>query len=253
VTRRQGNLVMIAVKKREVCHQRSFQKLGKQKSSIDSAPCTHVCSNHATELSWGTMKRTLLIAAAATGLLAIAAGTADHALTSDESPRFNSDGKLLKPEKYREWIFLTSGLGMSYGPLASSSHSSDPPFDNVFTPRAAYEGFLRNGVWPDKTMFVLEVRKSASKGSINKAGHYQADVMGVEVEVKDEKRFSNKWGFFDFDSDKPASRLPETEACYACHRDNGAVDNTFVQFYPTLLPVAKAKGTLRNGGSHGSR
>jgi hypothetical protein len=23
------------------------------------------------------------------------------------------------------------------------------------------------------------------------------------------------------------------------------VDNTFVQFYPTLLPVAKAKGTLQ--------
>jgi hypothetical protein len=23
------------------------------------------------------------------------------------------------------------------------------------------------------------------------------------------------------------------------------VDNTFVQFYPTLLPIAKAKGTLK--------
>jgi hypothetical protein len=26
---------------------------------------------------------------------------------------------------------------------------------------------------------------------------------------------------------------------------NGAVDQTFVQFYPTLIPVAKAKGTFK--------
>jgi hypothetical protein len=199
------------------------------------------------------MKLALAIAAAAAGLLTIGPTMADHALTSDESPRFTSDGKLLKPDKYREWIFLTSGLGMSYGPAAASHSSSNPPFDNVFTPRAAYEGFLRNGVWPNKTMFVLEVRSSLSKGSINKAGHFQGDVMGVEVEVKDEKRFPKGWGFFDFKDDNPASMLPETESCYQCHRENGAVDNTFVQFYPTLLPVAKAKGTLRNGGLHGSR
>ena len=32
--------------------------------------------------------------------------------------------------------------------------------------------------------------------------------------------------------------------CYSCHPANGAVDNTFVQFYPTLLAIAKEKGTL---------
>jgi Cu/Ag efflux protein CusF len=31
----------------------------------------------------------------------------------------------------------------------------------------------------------------------------------------------------------------------ACHGKNGAVDNTFVQFYPTLIPVALEKGTFR--------
>jgi len=29
------------------------------------------------------------------------------------------------------------------------------------------------------------------------------------------------------------------------HAKNGAVDETFVQFYPTLIPVAKAKGTFK--------
>jgi hypothetical protein len=38
--------------------------------------------------------------------------------------------------------------------------------------------------------------------------------------------------------------IPMSEDCYACHRDHAAVDTTFVQFYPTLLPLATQKGTL---------
>jgi hypothetical protein len=95
-------------------------------------------------------------------------------------------------------------------------------------------------------MFVLEVRSSASKGSINSGGHYQDQVTAVEVEVKDEKRFPNKWAFFGFGSGAATAKpFPDTAGCLACHSKNGAVDNTFVQFYPTLAPVAKAKGTFR--------
>ncbi len=32
--------------------------------------------------------------------------------------------------------------------------------------------------------------------------------------------------------------------CYSCHEQHGAVDTTFVQFYPTLLKLAEQKGTL---------
>ncbi len=32
--------------------------------------------------------------------------------------------------------------------------------------------------------------------------------------------------------------------CYSYHADNGAVDTTFVQFYPTLLAIARAKKML---------
>ena len=38
--------------------------------------------------------------------------------------------------------------------------------------------------------------------------------------------------------------VPTTATCYSCHQDHGAVDSTFVQFYPTLLPIAKSKSTL---------
>ena len=36
-----------------------------------------------------------------------------------DGPEYTKDGKLSRPLNYREWIFLSSGLGMTYGPLAS--------------------------------------------------------------------------------------------------------------------------------------
>src|SRR5215831_6498303 len=46
-------------------------------------------------------------------------------------PRYTADGQLTRPENYREWIYLSSGLGMSYGPNASTN-PENPNFDNVF-------------------------------------------------------------------------------------------------------------------------
>jgi hypothetical protein len=42
--------------------------------------------------------------------------------------------------------------------------------------------------------------------------------------------------------------IPATAVCYSCHKQNGAVDNTFVQFYPTLIEIAKRKGTFKGTG-----
>jgi hypothetical protein len=99
-----------------------------------------------------------------------------------------------------------------------------------------------------KTVLVLEVRSAQSKGSINQRGNYQTDnMMGLEVHVKDEARFPGKWAFFGFDDSKLGNMVPTSAQCYSCHADHAAVDTTFVQFYPTLLPIAKAKGTLSAG------
>ena len=161
-------------------------------------------------------------------------------------PRYTSDGQLMRPENYREWIFLSSGLGMTYGPAASANPNS-PLFDNVFVTPTAYKAFQSTGTWPDKTMFVLEIRSAATEGSINKGGHFQTSLVVIEASVKDEARFRGRWAFFDFGRDMKTqvAALPRTERCYACHTDNGAVDNTFVQFYPTLLEVATKMGTVK--------
>jgi hypothetical protein len=68
--------------------------------------------------------------------------------------------------------------------------------------------------------------------------------MGFEVHVKDESRFPGKWAFFGFGDTTPAKMVPRSADCYSCHAEHAAVDTTFVQFYPTLLPLATTKGTL---------
>lgn len=161
---------------------------------------------------------------------------------SQSGPEYTSDAQLKFPENYREWVYVTSGFDMSYTAGQQDGHHT---FDNVFVNPKSYKTFMETGTWPDKTMLVLEVRSAKGKGSINQKGNYQgSDVTGMEVHVKDEARFPGKWAFFGFDDSKTAKMIPTTEACYSCHAEHGAVDTTFVQFYPTLLPVAKSKATL---------
>ncbi len=135
---------------------------------------------------------------------------------------------------------------MSYSPRVAGMDGMSM-FDNVFVSPAAWKSFQATGTWPDKTMLVLEVRGAESNTSINKAGHSQSmERMGLEVHLKDAAH--GGWAFYEFEADpakmKPAKMVPQTAECYSCHRDHAAVDTTFVQFYPTLLPLAQAKGTL---------
>jgi hypothetical protein len=158
------------------------------------------------------------------------------------APAYTADGRMVFPANYREWVFLTTGIDMSYSPNASADHSM---FDNVFVNPEAYDVFLATGTWPDKTVMVLETRAAGSKGSINKSGHFQTtEIMGREIHVKDEARFPGKWAFFGFGSEDTAKAIPTNADCYSCHEQHAAVDTTFVQFYPTLIEIAKKKGTL---------
>lgn len=171
--------------------------------------------------------------------------------TVADGPQYNGAGELVRPLDYRDWVFLTSGLGMTYGP-AQPAAGRPPMFDNVFVTRPAYREFLRSGTWPDKTMFILEIRRSEENASINNGGRTQGAIAAMEAAVKDLKRFPDGgWGYFSFDGPNgtrlpSANPLPATASCYACHKNNTAVDNTFVQFYPELMDIARKMGTVKS-------
>jgi hypothetical protein len=111
---------------------------------------------------------------------------------------------------------------------------------------------MRTGTWPDGTIFMLEFRASQSEGSINRSGRFATELTLLEAEVKD-SRFPDGWAYFVFGAGAQlaptAKPLDATAAapCVECHTEHGAVERTFVQFYPHLLEVARAKGTLKPG------
>lgn len=157
--------------------------------------------------------------------------------------RYAGNGDLIKPTDFREWVFLGAGLGMTYTEPGANPNPS-PSFTNVYVNPTSYREFMKTGKWPDQTMFILEIRGSASEGSINLGGRYQTTIRAIEAEVKDRSK-PGGWAFYNFGAklDQVAA-LPKTERCYECHSTKAAVEQTFVQFYPTLLEVAKQKGTL---------
>jgi len=194
------------------------------------------------------MKKSLCLCACALLLAGIASWIAMprpivRAAEAVGTPQYGADGKLVRPTGYRKWAYLSSGYGMSYSQTASDHLM----FTNVFVTPSSYDYYVEHGTWPDKTMFVLEIYGSASKGSINQHGNYQSDFMGLDVEVKDEKRFEDKWAYFGFDGTESSSAAtkPSKNDCWNCHDKNAAVEHSFVQFYPELLKIAKEKGTIK--------
>jgi len=160
-----------------------------------------------------------------------------------EGPAFTADGQLLRPAAYRDWVHLGTSLGLQYG--NPSAPSRPPSFENVYVNPAAWREFSNTGKWPEGSMFVLEIRKAETRGSLAKGGQFQGDVVGMELEVKDSKRFPDGWAWFDLPAGASAAKqFPKEAGCLACHTAQGAVEKTFTQFYPRAMEIAKEKGTV---------
>ncbi len=182
------------------------------------------------------MKRTLLVVSSwvAFSCVALIAQT-------DSVIQYRQDGSMALPKDYRQWIFLSAGINMTYGPAAGTN--DHPRFENVFVNPSAFAQFQKTGTWPDKTVLVLEIRNSDSKVSINKDGRVQTGIAAVEAHVKDASR--GGWAFYAFRDTDRGTPFPRSADCFTCHEQNGAVDSTFVQFYPTLAEIARKNGTLK--------
>jgi Cytochrome P460 len=166
----------------------------------------------------------------------------------DDSPRYTASGELKMRGSYREWIVLSSGVDMNY--YSPPGHHT---FEKVFVNPNSYLSSVQSGKWPDKTIFMREVRAAAGAVSITKNGLTQAaSVIAHEGHVKD-ARLDGGWAFLDVNDSGTGKPIMGPANCYQCHETHAAVDATFVQLYPTLLQLAKDKGTLssaylRDGG-----
>jgi hypothetical protein len=153
---------------------------------------------------------------------------------SAQQPQYASKAELKFPEGYRGWYFIGSNLGVSYSPEAGP----DPSFKNLYIPKQAADAFLRTGVFPEKTMVVMEIYRSASDAAPAKHGKFQGQFVGIEVAVKDSQAVPESWAYYKFFDSKlaktPTAKAFAKNACWSCHKEHAAKDNVFVQFYPRL-------------------
>lgn len=160
-------------------------------------------------------------------------------------PVFTKDGELALPTGFREWLFIG-------GPITpnglNGGNAPFPEFHDVYIQRDNLRYYQTHGNFPDGTVIVKElVLAQAGKypdGSIDSAsgrGYFPGEIHGLDVMVKDSKRFSSThdWGFFTFTHQAPpypptAKPMPAAE-CASCHIAGVAkTDMVWVQFYPLL-------------------
>ena len=158
------------------------------------------------------------------------------AAQSSPEPRFTPKNELIRPQGFREWIFVGASLGMSYD--EDSGKLKHPKYHNVYIHPGAYQHFKKTGGFPERTILAMEVFTPGSQASINRQGSFEDRSVGLEAAVKDSSRFQEGWAYFSFS--EPAGKLSATAAafpkdrCWSCHNKHAANDNVFTQFYPVL-------------------
>jgi len=167
---------------------------------------------------------------------------------SDQSSAvFDSDGKLklLDPSTFRRWVFVGAPLtpnGLNNG------KANFPEYHHVYIEQKNVEAYLKTGEFPEGTVIVKELTRvldpvfpDGSRKEPSGRGYFNGQYNGIDVTVKDSKRFAktNNWGFFTFGHHpvpyaQAAEEAPASE-CASCHQTYVAkTDMTWVQFYPLL-------------------
>jgi hypothetical protein len=148
---------------------------------------------------------------------------------ADSAAVFDHSGMLLRPEQYRDWIFVGSPLKPHHsGGYLDRQNGTPKPATNVYINPAAYRQYEQTGEFPEGTMMVLEAKEGSA----------------LLASVKDRARFSGGWGFFDFTGSdghvkSAAQMLPDSIGCVSCHEKRGGTDHVFTQFYPILRSSLK--------------
>ena len=117
------------------------------------------------------------------------------ALMQQPSAVFEGKTTLVRPEGYREWIFVGSSLGLSYA--ADPSLARGPQlYHNVYMIPWAYREYVKTGKFPEGTMMALELASAENKTEPGLQGSYEKEYTALEISVKDSTRFDGGWAYF---------------------------------------------------------
>jgi len=142
---------------------------------------------------------------------------------NQEYPVYDSAGRVQVPTGFRAWVFV--GAPLTPEGLNNGSYNCDEP------------GGCTKSNFPEFKPTFPDSSRTEPSGR----GYFNGEYNGIDMTVKDSKRFSetNKWGFFTFGHHplpyNPTAAESPVTVCAFCHIANVAnTDMTWIQFYPLL-------------------
>src|SRR5689334_18216068 len=159
--------------------------------------------------------------------------------------QFDANGKMKRPTGYRGWVFVGAPLTPN---ALNNGKANFPEYHHVYIEQKNVDAYLKTGEFPEGTVIVKELTRvldptfpDGSRKEPSGRGYFNGAYNGIDLTVKDSKRFAktNGWGFFTFGHhplpyEKTAAEKPVSE-CAGCHIANVAsTDMTWIQFYPLL-------------------
>ena len=163
---------------------------------------------------------------------------------SSWGPKWTKSGELQLPTEYHTWVFLGSPLTPH---ALNDGKAGFPEYHNVYIHPEAFKAYRKTGQFPEGTVLLKELQLTmpgthddGSRVEASGRGYFPAVRNGIDISVKDSKRFkdTNGWGFFNFGHHAPpyaqtAAAAPKA-ACAGCHIAN-ADDMVFAKFYSPIL------------------
>lgn len=157
---------------------------------------------------------------------------------------FTNDGKMKQPSGYRDWPFV--GTPITPNDM-NGGEAPFPEFHVVYIDPTSYAHYKTTGEFRDGTVLVKELTSVGSKEATSGKGYFMGEYIGLEVSMKDAKRFkdeSGNWAYFSFGHKYPLKESAAKSAaasCNACHEKNAKQDYVFSQYYPVLRAAAPKK------------
>lgn len=159
--------------------------------------------------------------------------------------KFTNDGKVVRPEPslYRKWVYVGTPLTPND---MNDGEASFPEFHAVYMDPISFASFEKTGVYPDGTVLVKELSAVGSKEASSGKGYFMGDFTGLEITIKDSRRYKDdpgNWGYYSFGHKYPLKNQAAKNAvssCNSCHEKNVnqsqnlSKDWVFEQYYPVL-------------------
>jgi hypothetical protein len=209
--------------------------------------------------------RISVIALAATAVVGVTVfthageGVAEH--HEGSAAKFDSDGKLLRPVGYREWVFVGTPLTPND---MNNGMAPFPEFHAVYIDPASWAHYKKTGEFRDGTILVKELISVGSKQATSGVGYFMGEYLGLEAAVKSKARFPDEpgnWTYYSFTTPgspmegdemrkkmhagaplKDKAKAFPTPVCASCHVASAGEDMVFTQFYPVLRAAKSALG-----------